>query len=343
MSARADQRNPRGAGSPLGRREAPPRASTRRSSTATRSAGRDRVTTRRVERKGRDRSPAKAPGQREPIRSQIDPAVAERRRAVRSEQRRRRRRSLIVVIAVVVVVIALTGIAFSPLIGVRHIRTSGFSHLDRRHVEDLAEIVEGSALLRVDLAAAQRRIESDPWIANARVRRSYPTTILIDVTEERPLLVLRNGTDAALVSRTGRILEFRPRGRDDVDFRDVPGVTVPVVEIRGPIVDGSSTIGEPTGRQVGGPTTEIMRVVRNLPGLVERRMTSVEADDPTSMRLMMDDGSTVLLGPAEDVSAKMAALGAVLEGVDDRCIDRIDVRNPVRVTVTRRPDCVLSE
>lgn len=273
------------------------------------------------------------------VRSEMDPMVAQRRRQVRADQLRRRRRKLFVAAAVVVVVAAVIAVALSPLLRVRHVRISGNSHLDVAEIEDLAAVDHGTALLRADVAGITERLEHDPWIANARVRRSHPTTLLVEITEERPLMVLQTEHGVALIARTGRILEF---AADEGSARFIDG-DLPLVSMKGRIAKDSPSDADLPGRRGSDDVIELSRVVRNLPSAVESRLERVDASDPTAIDLVMDDGSTVLVGPSEDVSAKMAALSAVLTGVDDRCVDHIDVRNPKRVTVTRTDDCAMPD
>lgn len=273
------------------------------------------------------------------IAGEMDPRLVKRRRQVRAERQRRRRRRLIVAAAGVVILVVVGAIALSPLLGVRHVRISGNSHLDMARAENLVAIEQGTPLMRVDVGAVTNRLQSDPWVAHARVRRSFPTSLLIEVTEERPLMVLRTDQGTALVSHTGRILEFSSGDRDPA-FVDT---ALPLVSMRGRIAHDSPSDADLPGRRGTDDVLELSRVVRNLPEMVESHMEHVDASDPLALELVMDDGSTVLVGPSEDVSAKMAALSAVLAGVDDRCVDRIDVRNPKRVTVTRIDNCLMAE
>lgn len=243
------------------------------------------------------------------------------------------------VLAIVVVLLGLAAAAFSPLLGVRHVRISGNTRLETALLEDLAGIRTGSALLRVDLAGVAERLETQPWVANARVVRSLPTTIRIEVTEERPLMVLRADQGAAIVSRTGRILEFSPGRGAPQEWTTSVAQDLPVVITKGPMAADSPSDADLPGRRGSDAVIELTRVVRNLPVSVASRLSQMVADDPSAIELVMEDGSTVLVGPSEDVSAKMAALSAVLVGVDDRCVDHIDVRNPKQATVTRTEGC----
>jgi cell division protein FtsQ len=64
----------------------------------------------------------------------------------------------------------------------------------------------GRSLLRVDGADLDRRLSTLPGVASLRYDRAFPNTLRVTIRAERPVLVLRRGKDAFLVSATGRVL-----------------------------------------------------------------------------------------------------------------------------------------
>jgi hypothetical protein len=64
----------------------------------------------------------------------------------------------------------------------------------------------GKSLLRVDGGDLARRLDAVPDVLSFRYDRSFPHTLRIVVRPERPVIVLRRGPDAFLVSATGRVL-----------------------------------------------------------------------------------------------------------------------------------------
>jgi cell division protein FtsQ len=64
----------------------------------------------------------------------------------------------------------------------------------------------GRSLLRVDGADLDRRLSTLPGIASLDFDRAFPNTLRVTIRAERPILVLRRGRDAFLVSTTGRVL-----------------------------------------------------------------------------------------------------------------------------------------
>jgi cell division protein FtsQ len=93
----------------------------------------------------------------------------------------------------------------------------------RRPKEAILEeggITLGKNVFAVDLDAAKRKIEADPWIAEATLGRSLPDTVLISV-KERTAVALVALDDTYLVSPTGEVFKRVEPG----DPSDLPMVT----------------------------------------------------------------------------------------------------------------------
>jgi len=76
----------------------------------------------------------------------------------------------------------------------------------------------------VDVAALERRLRLVPWVREASVRRVFPDTLVIRVSEHRPVAILSTGDgrrNLFYLARDGRI--FAPVGEQD--GRDLPYVT----------------------------------------------------------------------------------------------------------------------
>jgi cell division protein FtsQ len=66
----------------------------------------------------------------------------------------------------------------------------------------------GTSLLRIDGADLARRLAPLPDVHSFRYDRAFPHTLRLVIRPERPVLVVRRGHDAFLVSSNGRILRL---------------------------------------------------------------------------------------------------------------------------------------
>jgi cell division protein FtsQ len=69
----------------------------------------------------------------------------------------------------------------------------------------------GESLVRFNRGAAERRLASVPEVADAHFDRDFPHTLKVRVRLERPVAVLRRGSDAWLVSSSARVLAHLKR------------------------------------------------------------------------------------------------------------------------------------
>lgn len=89
---------------------------------------------------------------------------------------------------------------------VQEVRIQG--ELDRLDLPALRERVAAAVhggFFTVDVEAVRRAVEAEPWVAQAQVRRDWPDSLQVTVTERRPVAVWGDG---ALLDAEGR--SFRP-------------------------------------------------------------------------------------------------------------------------------------
>lgn len=74
-----------------------------------------------------------------------------------------------------------------------------------------------SPIFGVDLEAARERVQALPWVREASVRRVLPGTIIVEITERRPLAIWQHDRKFALIDDEGVTIQ-----RDDVsNFRSL--------------------------------------------------------------------------------------------------------------------------
>jgi cell division protein FtsQ len=142
-----------------------------------------------------------------PTRPMIDPRIRERRiEVLRAAGRRRLHVTLVIASAIVVVGLGYL-VVHSPLLAVHHIRITGTRREPPGAILRAAEVHQGQALLFVDTGAAARRIERLRWVEHAHVRRAFPDTVDIDVTEYVPsAYVPLSAGKVALIASSGHVI-----------------------------------------------------------------------------------------------------------------------------------------
>lgn len=80
--------------------------------------------------------------------------------------------------------------------------------ISRGDVLAMLDLEPGRGLLLIDLAQAQRSLETHPWIRRAVVRRVFPDTLAVELDEREPVAVLKTGTGGRefLLDRDGTLI-----------------------------------------------------------------------------------------------------------------------------------------
>lgn len=257
-----------------------------------------------------------------------DPRIAARRAEVAGQAQRRRRLVVIVVAAVLATVAAVVGVLRTPLFAVEHVVVSGPAGVDRAAVIRASGVRSGEAIVDVDRSAARAAVMALPSVASAHVSLDWPHTVRIVVTAEVPLATVAVGGRTLVIGRGGRVLSSS----------GAPGPSAPLPAVQ--VADGVLSHVPAVGDTVEDPLAPVVVLVEQLPPRLAARLQQVAVAADGSLSLVLnDEGGTVVMGGSDDLPAKLLSVESVLAGVDLDCLDRLDVRDPTRPTISRRGGC----
>jgi cell division protein FtsQ len=214
-------------------------------------------------------------------------------------------------VAIGVVGVALAGflvwvVAFSSWLAASHVAVSGNAVVSASEVRQAAEVPIGRPLFRVDLDAIRHRVEQLPAVRSATVRRSWPRTISIRVSER---------VETAVVFRSGHWRAVDPNG---VVFRVLPRRTPGYPQL-------VARANDPT------LTADTAEVAASLPTTLASRVQQIRAPTPDSIVLRLPKGKTIVWGSVGQ-SAEKARVASVLMKSSARIYD---VSVPALPTTTR--------
>lgn len=126
--------------------------------------------------------------------------------------------ALLIVLAAAGSIWGLWGVEATRL---HEIRVVGSHRASEAQVRHLAGLTMGTPLIDINVEAAELSVLRHPWVASARVRRIFPDTAVVEVTEReiRALLMLDK---LYLVDPTGE--PFRVAGPPDLDYPVITGL-----------------------------------------------------------------------------------------------------------------------
>jgi cell division septal protein FtsQ len=103
------------------------------------------------------------------------------------------------------------------------IEMSRLRKLSRDEIVTLAGVKLGDSLLKLDLQHVAEQLEKNPWVENLNIRRRFPGTLSIEITERVPVAVVNMGYLYYLDDK-GEIFKPLTEG-DRLDFPILTGIS----------------------------------------------------------------------------------------------------------------------
>jgi cell division protein FtsQ len=218
----------------------------------------------------------------------------------------------------------LVGIVEMPMFRVQRIVIHGNRRLSNGEVLALLDGLRGQSLLAVDLDHWREAVLDSPWVAEALLRRTLPSTVEVSVQERNPLGIGRISGALYLIDDNGLVIDEYGPNYADLDL---------------PIIDGlSSAPGD-----ASPDAARAMLARRLLDALRVRnmaaRVSQIDVSDARNAVVLLDgDPTLVRLGDdhfVERLQSYVDLAPALRERVDG--IDYVDMRFDERVYVRPAP------
>jgi cell division protein FtsQ len=190
---------------------------------------------------------------------------------------------------------AYSAARFTSLFAVESVVVRGASPALAEEVREALAPARGRSLLALDLAGLDADVLAIPAVASVRWDRAFPHELVATVEPERPAAVLRQGRNAWLISRRGRVLRMLPRGARG----GLPRIWVP----------GSIDVAV-GARLAEYPVAAALRALRPLPRHFPVPVRSVTAGE--SLLFGLASGIELRLGTELDVPLKLAVAASIL-------------------------------
>ncbi|MDY0262619.1 FtsQ-type POTRA domain-containing protein [Syntrophotalea acetylenica] len=110
----------------------------------------------------------------------------------------------------------------SDFFRIENIRVENNRRIPGKQILALSDVRAGANIFELDLQRIGRRIEQNPWIAEARVRRMFPDQLVIRVEERTPKAIVRLDY-LYYVDASGQIFKRLERG-DGLNFPVISGI-----------------------------------------------------------------------------------------------------------------------
>jgi cell division protein FtsQ len=203
--------------------------------------------------------------------------------------------------------------------GIGDLAVTGHDQLTREEVLAAAHVTGRSSLLFLDVEAARERLKTNPWIADATVRKLLPGQLRIDIQERTPFALWQKNRRVSVIADDGTVLE---------EFVAPQNLTLPLV-----VGEGAETRAR-----------DFLALLDRFPHIREQVRASILVGE-RRWNLRLRSGLDIRLPEADAASAleeivrldrELQLLSRDIVAVDLRLNDRVTVRQSEQAAQVRQ-------
>jgi cell division protein FtsQ len=283
--------------------------------------------------------PVTAPADKRFRRAHLKPA---RKRAGLAARRTR------IAVAVVVVGLALYAghraiavVSGLEMFRVDQIHVRGNHRLSNGEVRAMLDGLRGRSVLAVDLGEWRRALLNSPWVADASLRRTLPSTVDVVILERAPLGIARIKGSLYLVDDRGAVIDDYGPGYADLDLPIIDGLSGPSA------VDDPLGVAQSTRREESADMYRALLARRLLDALRARNMagqiSQIDVSDSRNAVVLLDGDPTLIRLGHERFVERLQSYHELAPALREQVptIDYVDLRFDERVYVrpaTKKPN-----
>jgi cell division protein FtsQ len=219
----------------------------------------------------------------------------------------------------------MTGLAAqAQVLRIERISVRGNERLSKSDVLSTLSGLHGQSLVWADLDSWRRQLLKSPWVRDAAMRRSLPSTVEVVISEREPVAVGRIKDEMYLIDEQGAIIDRYGPQYADFDLPIVDGLSIRST-------DNGSTTDEPRAELA----TRVITALKSKPQIASR-LSQVDVRDLHNASVILNGDSAVIkLGEDQflprlesylDLASALHQRVAEIDYVDLRFDDRIYVR-----------------
>ncbi len=150
----------------------------------------------------------------------------------RKRRQRKRKRFFILVCFLLCSLSIILVIFKAPFFKITRIVCEGEKVLTEKEIIEKSRIEKGQNIFTVSMSKTEKRISQFPYAKEVNVKRVFPSTVKITVTECKPRAYIAYEKKYALIDYSGKILEM-PKKNDKYQVMTVKGVKIKAPSIGG--------------------------------------------------------------------------------------------------------------
>lgn len=261
---------------------------------------------------------------RKPASAKANTSAKKKRSSKPNTRKRGGKMTLYYVLAAVVAIAAVSIMSVTVLFNISSFAVEGNTVYSEEQIIAASGIDKGNNLLRINIGSAEERIVSSlVYIDAARISRSFPNRLVINVEPAQPALSFAVGSSFYIISERGRLLEI---GQISADCPVVKGF-VSVAGIQ---------IGEQLEDDEEGRIGIALRMIKYMREYGLNRYCEIDLSDTLNIILTYDGRVVMELGASTQLEDKFYHASLLVKdeiAANERC--SLILSNPDRVV--KRP------
>lgn len=220
----------------------------------------------------------------------------------------RRKQLLVVGGSLVAGVVLVLIVLASPIVAVRNIDIEGVKYANSTLIETVSKSLRGKSVLTVDTNAAQKLLETDPWIESVRIKTYLPGRAVIEIQERMPIAwFLGVDNQGRVIDQDGRVLAV-VNGRP-TEYMLIDGI-------------GPNLIA---GAMASESYAAAAQLAMSLPDEIRPVVKNMGVNGPDQVTMTLLTGAVVKFGEPVDLRNKLVNVVVILRRQDINQIAGIDV------------------
>lgn len=198
----------------------------------------------------------------------------------------------------------------SDVLAIKQVAVSGVRHLTSEEMQELAAVPATSTLLRVDTNGIAERVKSNPWVEDVSVRRVFPDTLELQITERAIAAVVE------VTAEEGGMIDYWGIAKGGMWLMLIPPSDSEEAQTMSPqVYEDASRVLHITDipldvrPEVGAMCTDesvlnALAIVSGFTTTLADQVSVVSATDTANTLLTLDNGIQIAFGTAEDIRDK---------------------------------------
>ncbi len=245
--------------------------------------------------------------------------------AQRRAEKKRMRRTVFYVLLFVLVSLIFLAVCVFVFLKVKNVDIEGATKYSTEQIMELVPISTGDNIYSFDSDDIESKIcEAMPYVREVEIKRDLPTTVKINITEEKAVYAATIANDTYILSSELKVLERLPDGKSPP--KGLKNISLSNVR--------RCLVGTQIEFVDKRTLDAVIALYKNCEdNYIEKKIKSVDVRSRFDMYINYDNRFDVYLGDIENIDIKIEFLIGIIEELDPNAKGTIDVSNHQEASV----------